>query len=537
MIWQGALASVLSPPGREDLRLFPFSLRQSQTAPGGDCKEPSQACPCKLPPLDNSQQQASHRYWPGATSSTGSAPTSTAQATNLLPTPPTDSADGYKPPGQGFKSNFSDLAATTLQYPGMGPNLDHTGVSSSLTQRRPAAHDLPNFELPAPFNPHFQPKYNLPQLTQAQGTTVGGGNLLTPPSTIPGDSISPLSSIINSANSNQGVSSNYNYGWPPLNTGLTPLMGTASGNTPQPWQTSLHPVKGLFSPSLAGSLPRGESNSPTAGDSLPPPPYDLNGLPPLATSMSMGAPSTLPAMAAQQHATMQAYMAQGQPQAQTPMSAATTQPSPVGGTESFVQRPQSTPSTFYSQSQPSSAQQSTFPPFNNQSSPIQQPPMSAPPQSSRISPMSSQSATFSPPTTQSNGFGRSSYAPYLPAMSAPPQMSGPVMSNIHNPGNPMGLMGMQSHGLPGGMIPNYHSGTAAQIQQQMYGGQQQSQHNERPFKCDQCPQSFNRNHDLKRHKRIHLAVKPFPCGYCDKSFSRKDALKVSHDVYPLPFSR
>lgn len=48
---------------------------------------------------------------------------------------------------------------------------------------------------------------------------------------------------------------------------------------------------------------------------------------------------------------------------------------------------------------------------------------------------------------------------------------------------------------------------------------------DRPFKCDQCVQSFNRNHDLKRHKRIHLAVKPFPCHHCDKSFSRKDALK------------
>ncbi|KAG9802502.1 hypothetical protein KCU68_g22665, partial [Aureobasidium melanogenum] len=64
--------------------------------------------------------------------------------------------------------------------------------------------------------------------------------------------------------------------------------------------------------------------------------------------------------------------------------------------------------------------------------------------------------------------------------------------------------------------------------QHMYGHHPQAQpnpQNDRPFKCDQCPQSFNRNHDLKRHKRIHLAVKPFPCGHCDKSFSRKDALK------------
>lgn len=60
----------------------------------------------------------------------------------------------------------------------------------------------------------------------------------------------------------------------------------------------------------------------------------------------------------------------------------------------------------------------------------------------------------------------------------------------------------------------------------MYGHPSQQQPpNDRPFKCDQCPQSFNRNHDLKRHKRIHLAVKPFPCSHCDKSFSRKDALK------------
>jgi uncharacterized Zn-finger protein len=40
---------------------------------------------------------------------------------------------------------------------------------------------------------------------------------------------------------------------------------------------------------------------------------------------------------------------------------------------------------------------------------------------------------------------------------------------------------------------------------------------ERPFKCDQCVQSFNRNHDLKRHKRIHLSVKPYGCEKCGKT--------------------
>ncbi|EHA46227.1 hypothetical protein MCOR07_008610 [Pyricularia oryzae] len=47
----------------------------------------------------------------------------------------------------------------------------------------------------------------------------------------------------------------------------------------------------------------------------------------------------------------------------------------------------------------------------------------------------------------------------------------------------------------------------------------------RPFKCSTCSVAFNRNHDLKRHTRIHLSVKPFPCKSCDKAFSRKDALK------------
>lgn len=524
------LATVILPPVCDYFQLRRIDPDRLRPAIGLDQTEPFQASTYKLPPLDSFQQQASAQYWPGATSSTGAGQIPAAQASNTLPTPPTDSTEGYKEPGQTFKSEFPNLAAATLQQPGMPSSFEHTGAPTSLTQRRPAANNLPNFNLPPPFPEQLQQKYNLPHPNAPQNTNVGGGNLLTPPSTVPGDNLSPLSAILSSANANPGVQSNYNFAWPALNTGLTPLMGTASGNTPQPWPAPINSVRGLFSPSLASSLPRGESNSPATGDSLPPPPYDLNGPPPLPASMSMGAPGALPAATANQQATMQALMAQSQTQTQTPVSATTTQPSPISGTDSYAQRSQSTPTTFYSHSQPSSAQQSTFPPYNNQSSPVQQSPMSAPPQGSRLSPMNGQSATFSPPASQANAYGRPSYASYLPGMSAPPQMNGPIMTNINNPGNPMSLMGMQGHGLPGGLIPGYNSGHAAQLQQQMFGTPQQTPHSERPFKCDQCPQSFNRNHDLKRHKRIHLAVKPFPCGYCEKSFSRKDALKVSHLV-------
>jgi hypothetical protein len=50
---------------------------------------------------------------------------------------------------------------------------------------------------------------------------------------------------------------------------------------------------------------------------------------------------------------------------------------------------------------------------------------------------------------------------------------------------------------------------------------------EQPFKCDQCQRTFNRKHDLERHKRsIHEPTQLFSCGYCKKIFVRKVKLEV-----------
>lgn len=51
---------------------------------------------------------------------------------------------------------------------------------------------------------------------------------------------------------------------------------------------------------------------------------------------------------------------------------------------------------------------------------------------------------------------------------------------------------------------------------------------ERPFRCELCVASFARNHDLKRHARLH-EPRAYRCCGCGKMFSRRDAIKRHQD--------
>ncbi|KAG8631685.1 hypothetical protein KVT40_000825 [Elsinoe batatas] len=370
---------------------------------------------------------------------------------------------------------------------------DPMGAPSSFTARRPNASNLPQFELPPPQLPAFQ-KYNSyqPHIAHPQpGSTslASVGNLLTPPSGSSADGLSPTSSAgaIGATSTAPHTMAPYtpSYNWPAPSAHYNfqqPAMSPSTFNSSRP----------PFSPSLSTIVKNTSSPNPT--NDLPHSSHSSE-----VQSYPMSAPVSLPSLSTQQQMAM---MGQG------PMSAPITQASPVHSQDAFARQPP-TP-TYYSGPHSATPAQTPFP-YSAGPSPVQHSPVSAGPLS-RMSPTHSHGQI---PSIHSQM--NQTHSPYAPQR--PFSYPGPVMSNMNNPSNQMALVG----GMPNGMVHGYNSGHAAM----MYGhaGQAQGPNNDRPFKCDQCPQSFNRNHDLKRHKRIHLAVKPFPCGHCDKSFSRKDALK------------
>lgn len=290
---------------------------------------------------------------------------------------------------------------------------------------------------------------------------------------------------------------------------------SSSSVVPQPFapRQSLY---GGVSPSIPQFAARTSSTS-TNGENLPnPPSYPEQS--PFSTPISTGAGSLgsnysqAPGTATHTVLSQPILSSQSSNTAQPPTPTHQTANSGAGqpGHDGPSYRPPPAPSNYYPPT--STPQQSSYPSFPG-------PPHHSP-------------TTHSPTTTRASSRGLGALAggmapplqygsgriPSVGSYHSPYQMpSGPVLSNVHHPGTPLSMVGGM-HGLHHYNIPHGHH---------LYGTHNGPPPGDRPFKCDECPQSFNRNHDLKRHKRIHLAVKPFPCTHCDKSFSRKDALKVS----------
>lgn len=412
-----------------------------------------------------------------------------------LPTPPAEISQ----PLSSFNQAIANVAATVAYPHSMVPAPNSMGAApDSFTARRPAATGLSNsFALP-PLPPYHSTvaKYSGVNTTQSNPTSTtltSVGNLLTPPSNSSADGISPSTTSLttDSSVSSQAPVQSFTTAtgaWPPPSVSAAPSYQYHSGPPP-----SFGQPRGIFSPSL-NSIVRANA-SPSVGE-LPPPPYDISSH--YAQPLPMSAP-TIQSVHAHSQSIGSAMMG-GQP----PVTTSMAQSSAVNAQEAF--RPPPTPGYYHGSQSSATPQQANFP-YPGPAT-LQQSPVSAGGMPPKMSPSNGPGPV--PP------LGQPSYRPY----SYP--LPGPVLSNVGNPGGQLALVGGMGHSMMGG----YNSGHAASMHH-MYGHPPPSNpQNDRPFRCDQCPQSFNRNHDLKRHKRIHLAVKPFPCGHCDKSFSRKDALKV-----------
>ncbi|KAI1411448.1 hypothetical protein F5Y13DRAFT_201018 [Hypoxylon sp. FL1857] len=309
--------------------------------------------------------------------------------------------------------------------------------------------------------------------------------------------ISPLSS---------GVHTNSPQDSPP---GI-PLYSTHN-NWPLPvtapyTQNSMHLMqpnynRGIFSPH-GQAYPQ---SSPATADGLPAPTYDSRSSPfPHHTLGGGVGPSTLLSQPQSHQSLQNSMMNSGHTQGSQPPT-----PSTTASQDSYSRHP-STSSYF----PPSSSSTPHQPSFSSFSSNHTSPPQPSPTTTGglpRAIPSLSPQQQHSP--MQAPHYQRPTYSYGVP---------GAVLSNVTNPGGALHIM----HGSIPTMASHYNPhphGLLGPPPMYAHGGANTQQ--DRPFKCDICPQSFNRNHDLKRHKRIHLAIKPFPCNFCDKSFSRKDALK------------
>ncbi|CUS09427.1 unnamed protein product [Tuber aestivum] len=350
-------------------------------------------------------------------------------------------------------------------------------MSSGLAARR-QQHPLPQFHL---------------NTTRAPYSSFGGNSVLTPPPMGPNEVTSPLSSGGSSAGtvSAMGPFSPVGY-WPATSNSSPYGYGSASANASytsggiQNSTNSSFGVRGFTSPGV--TLNRGNSrpSSPATGELVHPPGFEnsspyTSGIP-ISTSagghpIAAGAGPGLPSMGPGSNVHSSYAAAYVQP------SQHSSQPHPPMGNQS----------------------QQSHDPYSPQGS-LPPPTPSQPYYGQQQQQQQQQNLQMSP----ANMMGRQmNPVPHYPSLV-------PLQPNYKPQYSLPGVGGTAMSPILHG-----HAGPMAHYP----GAHHQQQQTERPFKCDQCPQSFNRNHDLKRHKRIHLAVKPFPCNNCEKSFSRKDALK------------
>ncbi|KKK27117.1 hypothetical protein ARAM_006499 [Aspergillus rambellii] len=442
---------------------------------------------------------------------------------DLFP-PAAATTDHPRQTSSSSSSSSSVTLATLAIPPGMGTALDALAPPQPLNARRPGAPSLPSFELPAPnfsaaafkYPPHHP---HLPPPNSSVST------LITSPATT--QHSDPISAVTTTTSTTTPATTSTTSSTPATTTtaatGATGIpvsaspdltsywaqsaYGSASGAAArQAWSSGLsssYSNRDTFSPSF-NPLHRNPATS-TPGTEAIPSAYDMNQLPPFHQPPPPPPP--------QHHHHHHHLMAHAMLTAQNGLPNPAASPHPLPSNDPYMPKSSSAPA-YGAVQQLSSPAGAAYQPYG-----------AAPPAL----------AMHHPPRVVSN-------PPHPAAGAAPhhlsyqrqpwpsyslPAMNGPVMSNVHSPGNQMSLLGP----LQTGLLPGFSSGHMASMQQ-MYGGHPPhpghggpGPTNDRPFKCDQCPQSFNRNHDLKRHKRIHLSVKPFPCNHCDKSFSRKDALK------------
>ncbi|KAJ5919306.1 hypothetical protein N7466_010249 [Penicillium verhagenii] len=374
----------------------------------------------------------------------------------------------------------------------MGTALDAL-VTQPLVNRRPAAPTLPSFELPPPpfvlapsvAASKYSTHPNHPPVSHPPAN-VSVGNLLTPPATNQSGETIHSHHLASAAAAE--LPPTY---WP----GNSPY-GAGQASATQAWASGVHAAyqgRPAYSPGAVGG--RSHVTSPPTTDGLPQP-HSFEA--PSLASFQQGLPA--PPSSIPPHVSHPATMA-------LYPSAHATSPAPLPSNDPYAPKHPS----LYGAPPHLSPHQGGFSPIYGSHSMG-----GAGVGMNHSARMPAQSPTGQPHL----GYPRQPWPPYsLPAM------NGPVMSNVHSPNSPMAMMG----GMQPGFLSGFNSGHVANTQH-LYGGHPPphglpAPAPDRPFKCDQCPQSFNRNHDLKRHKRIHLAVKPFPCAHCDKSFSRKDALK------------